>query len=384
MIRSAMDRRTLLTATVLAGLAVLLPLLGLHGIVPIYAVNLAGQIMCFALLAMSVDLLWGSVGILSLGEGLFFALGGYLAAMHLLRTAYAATHVLPDFLLYMGASGFPGWWGFADGALTTGLAILLVPAAVAFAFGIVSFRSRVGGVYFSIITQALTYTAMLLMFRNDTGFGGNNGMTGFHAVAGLPAGRPGADVLLASLSTGAVLAALLGGRLLLASRLGRLFTAIRDDEKRLRSLGYETLWLKLGAWCLAAVAAAVAGALYVPQVGIVNPGLLDPSLSLEVAVWVAIGGRGGLNGAILGAVLVNLLKAVLSEAAPGLWPFVLAGLILLVVTVLPNGLLDLGRRSRRDWIRDAGRIRDACLGGVRPLRRGGARPLGRGGARPLE
>ncbi len=208
---------------------------------------------------------------------------------------------------------------------------------------------------------------MLLMFRNDTGFGGNNGMTGFRAIAGLPAGRLGAGVLLASLSALAVLAALLGGRLLLASRLGRLFTAIRDDEARLRFLGYETIWLKLVAWCLAAVVAAVAGALYVPQVGIINPGLLDPTLSLEVAVWVAIGGRGGLNGAILGAVLVNLLKAVLSEAAPGLWPFVLASLILLVVIALPNGLLDLGNRSR-EWMRDAGRIADARRAGARALR----------------
>jgi len=275
--------------------------------------------------------------------------------MHLLRTAYAATHVLPDFLLFMGHGGFPAWWAFADTAPVTLLAVLALPAILAFGFGYVSFRSRVNGVYFSIISQALTYTAMLLMFRNDTGFGGNNGMTGFHSVAGFPAGGLDAAVLLASAATASVLAALLGGRALLASRFGRLLAAIRDDEPRLRFLGYETLWLKLAAWCTSAAVAAVAGALYVPQVGIINPSLLDPSLSLEIAVWVAIGGRGGLYGAILGAVLVNLAKFWLSAAAPDLWPFVLSLLVLLVVLVLPNGLLDLRNRSRA-WLGDFSRM----------------------------
>ena len=331
--------------------AVVLPALDVATVLPIYPVNLIGQAMCFALLAMAVDLLWGGAGILSLGHGLFFALGGYLCAMHLLRTAHAATHVLPDFLLYMGASGFPSWWGFADSAALTCLAILLLPALVAFLFGFVSFRSRVNGVYFSIITQALTYTAMLLMFRNDTGFGGNNGMTGFHDLAGLPLGGRGATVALATASIVAVFACLLCGRLALASRFGRMLAAVRDDEPRLRFLGYETLWLKLAVWCASASLAAVAGALYVPQVGIVNPALLDPALSLEVAVWVAIGGRGGLCGAILGAGLVTLLKAWLSASAPLLWPFVLGLLILLVVMALPNGLLDPGTRSRTRMLR---------------------------------
>jgi urea transport system permease protein len=340
---------------------VALPLLGL-GIVPgqqlpIYFVNAAGQVMCFALLAMSVDLMWGGAGVLSLGHGLFFAMGGYLAAMHLLRTSYAATHVLPDFLLFMGQTAFPAWWRFADSPVLTLAAILLVPALVAFGFGYVSFRSRVNGVYLSIITQALTYTAMLLMFRNDTGFGGNNGMTGFHSIMGLPMGGMPSAVLLASLSTAAVLAALVAGRLLLATRFGRLLTAIRDDEARLRFLGYETLWLKLAAWCLSAAVAAVAGALYVPQVGIINPSLLDPALSLEIAVWVAIGGRGGLVGAILGAVLINILKFWLAGAAPTLWPFVLSLLVLLIVLVLPNGLLDLRNRSR-GWISELMPVRD--------------------------
>ncbi len=334
------------TAGVLAALLLATLVLLWSAALPTYLVNLVGQVMCFVLLAMAVDLMWGGAGVLSLGHGLFFALGGYIAAMHLLRTASAATGVLPDFLLFMGHGGFPGWWAAFDSPVLTALAVLLVPAAVAFAFGYVSFRSRVNGVYFSIITQALTYTAMLLMFRNDTGFGGNNGMTGFHAVAGRPAGGPRAAVLLAALSTGAALACLLGGRALLASRFGRLLAAIRDDETRLRFLGYDTLWLKLAAWCLSASVAAVGGALYVPQVGIINPSLLDPALSLEVAVWVAVGGRGGLCGAALGAALVNGLRDWTAASAPLLWPFILSLLVLAVVLALPNGLLDLHNRSR--------------------------------------
>ncbi len=347
------DRWAATAALLLAAATVAVPLLGL-GLLPgvglsAYAANLVGQVMCFAVLAMSVDLMWGGAGVLSLGHGLFFALGGYLCAMHLLRTAWRATGTLPDFLLFMGQGAFPAWWGFADSALLTLAAIVAVPAAVAFCFGYVSFRSRVNGVYFSIITQALVYTAMLLMFRNDTGFGGNNGMTGFHALAGLPAGGRGATVLLATLSCAAALATLLGGRALLATRFGRLLAAIRDDEPRLRFLGYQTLWLKLAAWCLSAALAGIAGALYVPQVGIVNPALLDPSLSLEVAVWVAVGGRGGLYGALAGAILVNLLRLWLSASAPVLLPFVLGLLVLAVVLALPNGLLDLNNRSRA-WL----------------------------------
>ena len=354
------DKGAAIAAILLGLLLVALPVLGL-GLVPglglpIYVVNLVGQAMCFAMLAMAVDLMWGYAGVLSLGHGLFFALGGYVAAMHLLRTAYAATHVLPDFLLFMGQKDFPGWWAFADSDVLTALAVLLVPAAVAFLFGYVSFRSRVNGVYFSIITQALTYTAMLLMFRNDSGFGGNNGMTGFHDIAGFPAGGTASVVLLATLATALVLVLLLGGRAMLSTRYGRLLVAIRDDEPRLRFLGYDTLWLKLAAFCLSAAVAALAGALYVPQVGIINPGLLDPSLSLEIAVWVAVGGRGRLYGAIAGAVLINLVKFWLAAAAPTLWPFVLSLLVLLVVLVLPNGLLDLRNRSRGwldDWTRAA-------------------------------
>jgi urea transport system permease protein len=344
-----------IVAGALVAVAIGLPVFGLHLVpgvgLPIYGVNMVGQVMCFGLLAMSLDLVWGAAGVLSLGHGLFFAFGGYLVSVHLLRTAYAATHVLPDFLQFMGQAAFPPYWWLFDSSLLTLAAILVLPALLAFVFGYVSFRSRVNGVYFSIITQALTYTAMLLMFRNDTGFGGNNGMTGFHDVMGLDIGTMPAVVLMATVSTVAALLALVGGRLLLATRFGRMLTAIRDDEPRLRYLGYDTLWLKLGAWCLSAAMAAIAGALYVPQVGIINPGLLDPALSLEIAVWVAVGGRGGFYGALIGGVLVSALKFWLSAAAPAVWPFVLGFLVLIVVLMLPNGLTDLRNRSRQ-WMND--------------------------------
>ena len=336
------SRETLFGVALLVLIGIALPLLGLSPVAtaPIYFVNAAGQILCFVLLAMSVDLMWGGVGVLSLGHGLYFALGGYVMAMHLLRTAYAQTGVLPDFLNFMGQSAFPGWWVIFDSSLFTGLALLAAPMLAAGVFGYVSFRSKVNGVYFSIITQALTYTAMLMMFRNNTGFGGNNGMTGFRDFLGLRIGGAECAILLAVLSGVAAILVFALGRSVLATRYGRLLAAIRDDEPRLRFLGYETLWIKLSAWCLSAGLAAVAGALYVPQVGIINPSLLDPALSLEIAIWVAVGGRGGLLGAVIGAVLINSVKFWLAAAAPAAWPFVLSGLVLLVALALPNGLLD--------------------------------------------
>jgi len=341
------DTGSLTVIALLACVAAVLLLLG--PALPIYLVNACGQILAFALLALSLDLLWGFGGILSLGQGLFFAMGGYLVAMHLLRVAHAETGRLPDFLVFMGEKTFPAWWSAVDSFGLTLLLVAVLPALFALLFGYFAFRSRVQGVYFSIITQALVYTAMLLMFRNDTGFGGNNGMTGFTSLLGLRLGEHRAATILAAVAALVVLVAFVGLRLLLAGRFGRLLIAIRDDEARLRFLGYETLRLKLGAWCLAAVLAALAGVLYVPQVGIINPALLAPDLSLEIAVWVAIGGRGRLTGALLGAVLVNVAKFWLSAAAPQVWPFILAILVLLIVTVLPNGLLDARNRSR-GWL----------------------------------
>jgi urea transport system permease protein len=306
-----------------------------------YLANAIGQLAAFAVLALSLDLIWGYLGILSLGHGLFFGIGGYVVAMHLLKHSYEITGKVPDFMQFMGWTEFPFYWvgfGFFPYALLVATAVTLLIAGV---FGYMSFRSRVGGVYFAIITQALVYVAMLLMFRNDTGFGGNNGMTGFAVVFGWPIGLKNVVIAMAAVSVLALGMTLLGCHLLLESRFGVLMIATRDDEVRLRTLGYETLRLKLVVWCLSALIAALAGLLYVPQVGIINPRLLAPELSLEIAVWVAIGGRGHLIGAVIGAALVNAVKFWLAAAAPELWPFILSGLIVLVVLVFPNGLVDL-------------------------------------------
>lgn len=308
-----------------------------------YLANAIGQLAAFAILALALDLIWGYLGILSLGHGLFFSIGGYAVAMYLLKHSYEVTGKVPDFMQFMGWKEFPFYWtgfGFLSYAtLAAACAALLISGL----FGYVSFRSRVGGVYFAIITQALVYVAMLLMFRNDTGFGGNNGMTGFTVIFGWPIGQRGVVIAMAAVAVFLLALSMLGCRLLLESRFGLLMIATRDDEVRLRTLGYDTLLLKLAIWCLSALLAALAGMLYVPQVGIINPRLLAPDLSLEIAVWVAIGGRGHLIGAVIGAVLVNAVKFWLSAAAPEIWPFILSGLIVLVALVFPNGLIDLAK-----------------------------------------
>jgi urea transport system permease protein len=308
-----------------------------------YLANAIGQLAAFAVLAISLDLIWGYLGILSLGHGLFFGIGGYVVAMYLLKHSYEVTGRVPDFMQFMGWTELPFYWagfGFFPYALLVAVVVTLLVSGV---FGYVSFRSRVGGVYFAIITQALVYVAMLLMYRNDTGFGGNNGMTGFTVAFGWPVGSGGVVIIMAAVSVLVLGLTLLSCRFLMASRFGVMIVAAGDDEVRLRTLGYDTLRLKLAVWCLSAVIAAVAGMLYVPQVGIINPRLLAPELSLEIAVWVAIGGRGNLIGAVIGAVLVNAIKFWLSAAAPELWPFILSGLIVLIVLVFPNGLIDLAK-----------------------------------------
>ncbi|MCC0807471.1 urea ABC transporter permease subunit UrtC [Methylobacterium sp. W2] len=320
-----------------------------------YLVNMVGQLAAFAILAVSLDLVWGYLGILSLGHGLFFAIGGYVCAMHLLSHAYAVTGVAPDLMQFMGWKSLPLYWfGLASAPYALVVALVL-SAAIAFVFGYASFRSRVNGVYFSIISQALVYVAMLLMFRNDTGLGGNNGMTGFPLLFGHPIGAPGMVTGLAVATLLALALVLAGARALVVGRIGRSMLACRDDEARLRTLGYSTTRLKLGIWCLSATIAALAGILYVPQVGIINPRVLSPDLSIEIAVWVAIGGMGRLGGAVIGAVAVNALKFWLSAAMPEAWPFILSGLVLVVVLGLPNGLLDLATlRPKPTWLRRGG------------------------------
>lgn len=313
-----------------------------------YAVNAIGQLAAFAILAISIDLIWGYLGILSLGHGLFFAVGGYVAAMHLVKHTYEVTGKIPDFMQFMGWTEFPAFWAGLGSFPYALLVAVVVSAFIAFVFGATAFRSRVSGVYFAIITQALVYVIMLLMLRNNTGFGGNNGMTGFAVVLGWPIAS---RAVITGMAVGSIVILSLVLYLcgcFVSSRVGRLMLAVRDDEMRLSSLGYSSFRMKLAVWCLSAVIAAIAGFLYVPQFGIVSPRLLDPYLSIEFIVWVAIGGKGNLIGAVIGAILINLVKFWFSAAAPELWPFILAGLVVIVIFALPNGLTDLIlRRTRR-------------------------------------
>jgi urea transport system permease protein len=265
----------------------------------------------------------------------------------MVKVSFLETQTPPDFMLFMGWSELPAYYAGMESFPYILHAIIIVSALVAFVFGYISLRSRISGVYYAIITQALVYVAMLLFFRNDTGFGGNNGMTGFTTLLGMRLADRSTIAVLCAASIAAAALALYGCHRLVASRFGHMLLAIRDDEARLRFLGYETLWIKISVWVLSAVLAAIAGMLYVPQVGIINPRVLSPELSLEVAVWVAVGGRGILAGAFLGAVVINAVKFVLAASAPTRWPFILSLLILGVAVALPNGVLSAGEAWRK-------------------------------------
>ena len=308
----------------------------------LFLVNLIGQIVCFAMLALALDFVWGLLGILSLGHGVFFGIGGYAMGFYLLNAAYGDTQVLPDFMLFMGWTQFPAILQIFSSLPVAVLLAVAMALLVAGVFGFATFRSRINGVYFSIITQALTYALMLLLFNNDLGLGGNNGLTGFTSVAGLKLAQASTQVWLACASCVVFAVAYLLLRAIADSSLGQAMVGVRDDEPRLRFLGYRTDRIKLAAWCLSAALAALAGMLYVPQVGIINPGIVSPLLSVEIAVWVAIGGRGTLVGAVLGAVLVTSLKFWLSASLPSLWPFILAATTLLITVGLKNGLWSAG------------------------------------------
>lgn len=335
----------------LAATFLLLPLLGLSP----YLVNLIGQMMCFALLALSLDLIWGYMGYLSLGHGLFFALGGYLFGMHLIKVAYAGASSMPVFLRYMGVNHFPWYWAGLEHLSYAIVLIVLATLLLSFVIGYLAFRSRISGVYFAIITQAVVYVAMLIMSNNETGLGGTNGIGGFVTLLGYPLNSNIVVVSLAEISIFGLLLALLLLHKLTSGVTGYLMTGIRDDEDRLRTLGYETLWLKIGVWCLSALIAAFAGMLYVPQIGVASPQALTPMFSLEIAVWVAIGGRGRLYGAVIGAMLMTLLQFVLTRYIPSVWPFVLATLVLFIVVFLDNGLIQPGhwKSNIRRWLKNS-------------------------------
>jgi urea transport system permease protein len=310
-----------------------------------YGITLIGKYLCYATLALSVDLIWGYCGILSLGQGAFFALGGYAMGMYLMRQigtrGVYGDAVLPDFMVFLNWKSLPWFWHGFDHFAWAVVMILAVPAALALVFGWFAFRSRVSGVYFSIITQALTYALMLAFFRNDMGFGGNNGFTDFKNILGFDLHSDSVRVVLLVITVGALAGSYLVCRSLVHSRAGRVMRAIRDAESRTRFLGYPVESYKLWAFVISAAIAGVAGALYVPQVGIINPGEFAPINSIEVVIWVAVGGRGTLYGAIAGAVLVNYAKTYLTGAFPEVWLFALGALFVLVTLFMPNGLVGL-------------------------------------------
>ena len=338
---------TALMAAVIA-VMVLAPLLNL--VVPAdsafhlsdYAVALIGKIMCYAICALAMDLIWGYTGILSLGHGLFFALGGYGMGMYLMRQigrdgSYGAD--IPDFMVFLDWKEVPWHWALSESFIGQMLLVVLVPGLLAFVFGFFAFRSRIKGVYFSIITQAMTFAAMLLFFRNETGFGGNNGFTDFKRILDIPIAQPSTRMVLFVLTGATLIGFFLMARWLVNTKFGRVLQAIRDAENRVMFCGYNPLAYKLAIWTLSAVMCAIAGALYVPQVGIINPSEMSAAASIEIAIWTAVGGRATLIGPIIGAFFVNGAKSWFTVAFPEFWLYFLGLLFVLVTLFLPNGIV---------------------------------------------
>lgn len=335
---------------IVIGAAILVPALNLltapdsalH--VPTYVMALLGKYLCYALLALSVDLIWGYVGILSLGHGAFFALGGYAMGMYLMRQigtrGVYGDPVLPDFMVFLNWKELPWFWYGFDWFPFAAIMVLLAPGILALVFGWFAFRSRVTGVYLSIITQAMTFALLLAFFRNDMGFGGNNGLTDFKDILGFNVQADGTRAVLFALSALALAGGYVLCRYLVRSHFGKVLIAIRDAETRVRFTGYRAENYKLVAFVVSACLAGIAGALYVPQVGIINPSEFSPANSIEIIVWVAVGGRGTLAGAALGAVLVNYAKTYFTSGflAP-YWLFMLGGLFVAVTLFLPKGIL---------------------------------------------
>jgi urea transport system permease protein len=315
-----------------------------------YTVALAAKFMCYAMAALALDLVWGYTGILSLGHGVFFALGGYAHGMYLMRAigregVYQSD--LPDFMVFLNWKAYPWYWWMTDHFWFSMLLVVLVPGLLAFVFGYFAFRSRIKGVYFSIITQAMTFAFMLLFFRNDTGFGGNNGFTDFKRILGFAITAPATRTALYLVTLGFLFGALVLCKMIVTSKLGRVLQGVRDSESRLMFIGYNPLWFKLFVWTLSAVICGIAGALYVPQVGIINPSEMSPANSIEMVIWAAVGGRGTLLGPILGAFTVNGLKSWFTAAFPDLWLYALGLIFILVTLFLPQGILGLARQWKK-------------------------------------
>ncbi|CNE38653.1 urea ABC transporter permease subunit UrtC [Yersinia nurmii] len=341
-------RSTRLLGSLMVLLMVTLPFLALlpntHPLnISTYTLMLVGKILCYAIVAIALDLVWGYAGLLSLGHGIFFALGGYAMGMYLMRQA--AGEGLPAFMSFLSWDHLPWfWWGTQHFAWTMVL-IVLVPGSLAWVFGFFAFRSKIKGVYFSIMTQALTYAGMLLFFRNETGLGGNNGFTGFTTLLGMPITATGTRIGL-FIATVFLLVGSLGiGFMLAHSKYGRVLTAVRDAENRLIFCGYDPRGFKLLVWTLSAVLCGLAGALYVPQVGIINPSEMSPTHSIEAAIWVALGGRGTLIGPVIGAGLVNGAKSYFTMAVPEYWQLFLGFIFIAVTLFLPRGVMGLFRKG---------------------------------------
>lgn len=333
-----------------AVLILLLPAMNAAGIVSDFSINVWGKYLCYAILALSVDLLWGYTGLLSLGQALFFALGGYMMGMHLMHKIGSmgqSRKPIPDFLVMLGWESYPSFWKPFDHFGFAMMMVILLPAVVAAAFGYLAFRSRIKGVYFSILTQALTYAATLMFFSNTLLMGGNNGFTDFKLLLGADVRTPETQRKLFICTAVLLVGVYLLCRWLTRTKFGLVQRAVRDSEVRVLFSGYAAAGYKLFVFVVCAIIAGMAGALYVPQVGIINPGEMETTKSLEIVVWVALGGRGTLVGPIVGAVCVNALKswATVGRTAD-YWLIILGGLFILVVLFMPKGIVGIPAQIR--------------------------------------
>ncbi|MBX5068413.1 urea ABC transporter permease subunit UrtC [Rhizobium lentis] len=345
----SLDRRISIAVALLLAAAILVPVLNLatgptHPLhVPTYIMALFGKYLTYALLALALDLVWGFCGILSLGHGAFFALGGYAMGMYLMRQIGSrgvyGDPILPDFMVFLNWKELPWFWHGFDQFWFAALMVLLVPGLLAFIFGWFAFRSRVNGVYLSIITQAMTYALLLAFFRNDMGFGGNNGMTDFKDILGFNIQADGTRASLFAATAIFLALSLTIASAIVRSKFGKVLVGVRDAESRTRFLGYRVEHFKLFTFVVSAMMAGIAGALYVPQVGIINPGEFAPANSIEVVIWTAVGGRGTLIGPIIGAILVNGGKTIFTGLFPEIWLFALGGLFVAVTLFLPKGVV---------------------------------------------
>jgi urea transport system permease protein len=361
------DRRIAITIFMLLAAAVIVPLLNLlvspasAFYIPSYVVALTGKYLCYALLALALDLVWGYCGILSLGHGAFFALGGYAMGMYLMRQIGSrgvyGNPILPDFMVFLNYKELPWFWYGFDHFWFAAVMVLAVPGLLAFVFGWFAFRSRVTGVYLSIITQAMTYALLLAFFRNDMGFGGNNGLTDFKDILGFNVQADATRSALFAASAVTLALAVFVTWAIIGSKYGKLLMAVRDAESRTRFLGWRAENVKLFAFTVSAVMAGIAGALYVPQVGIINPGEFEPANSIEVVIWAAVGGRGTIVGPIVGALLVNAGKSWFTGVLPEVWLFALGGLFVAVTLLLPKGIVGMWD----SWRGNARALRAASL-----------------------